>query len=214
MARVAIIDGFQTMGKMLASVLREGGHEVLTEVIPVDFERILHFGPQVIVVSLYRMNKAFDRPIESAERDVLGFIPLISLDQYPALNAYVPVTLLGTGLHERDIPENVDYDLFLSLPKDIEIFRAKVEELASKAKGRRRRISRYACPHCGSRLTYTSSPDDLFCPRCQTVVAILDDTTCMYVRADVPERSIPCRVEQLLPPAAEPREPNQKSIEP
>jgi len=213
MARVAIIDAFQTMAKMLASVLREAGHEVLTELIPVDFERILHFDPQVIVVSLYRMNKAFDRPIDRAERDILGFIPLISMDQYPALNFCVPIALLGTGLHERDIPAGVDYDVFLSLPKDIDLFRAKVEELASKAKGRRR-ISRYACPHCGSRLTYTSSPDDLFCPRCQTVVTILDDTNCLYTRPDVPERSIPCKVEQLLPPAAQPPGPNQKSIEP
>ncbi len=199
MARVVIVDAFQTMAQMLASGLRADGHVVLTEVIPIDFERILHFAPQVIVVSLYRMNKAFDRPVVSAERDVLGYIPLISMDQYPALQACVPIILLGTGLHERDIPAGVDYDLFLSLPKDIELFRPRVEELAEGAKGRRK-ISPYACPHCGSRLTYTSSPDDLFCPRCHTAVAIVDDENCIYSRPQTVERSIPCKVSQLKPP--------------
>lgn len=203
MARVAIIDAFQTLAQMLASVLREAGHEVLTEIIPIDFERLLHFAPQVIVVSVYRMNKAFDRPIESPERDILGFIPLVSMGEYPALATCVPVVLVGTGLHERDIPDTLDYDLFLSFPKDSNLFRKKVEELAEKGKGRRK-ISRYACPHCGSRLTYTSSPDDLFCPRCHTVVTIIDDERCIYSLPTVIERSIPCRVKQLLPPPAGP----------
>lgn len=199
MARVAIIDSFQTIAQMLASVLGEAGHEVLTELIPVDFERLLHFAPQVIVVSLYRMNKAFDRPIECAELDILGYVPLVSKDRYPALS-YVPTALLGTGLHERDIPEGADYDVFLSLPKDIDIVKVKVDELARKAMGRRK-ISRYVCPHCGSRLTYLTRPDDLFCPRCHAVVAIIDDENCIYSPPNVVDRSIPCQVAQLLPSA-------------
>lgn len=198
MARVAIIEDFQTLAQMLASVLREAGHEVLTEIIPVDFERIGHFAPQVIVVSLHRMNKAFDRPIERAEQDILGYIPLMSLERYPAINC-LPIVLLGTGLHERDIPGSVNYDVFLSFPKDSGIFRLKVEELALRAKGRRK-ISRYVCPHCGSRLSYHANPDDLFCPRCHTAVAIIDDENCLYSLRDVMERSIPCKVAQLLAP--------------
>lgn len=199
MARVAILDAFEELAQLLAEPLRGSQHEVLVEVIPVDFERLIRFGPDVIVAVLYRMNKAFDRAIEQAELDILGYIPLLSLKRYSALRA-VPLLLVGYGLHERDIPNDCcDYEAFLSLPKDVRLFSRKAEELANRPRATRK-ISAYLCPHCGSRLTYAPrKPEDLFCPRCGTSVAIIDEEHCIYSPAGTKGPGRPCSLGQLMP---------------
>ena len=198
MARVAILDVFQEFAQLPAIPLLEGGHEVLIELVPIDFERVLGFSPDLVIAALYRMNKAYDRPIGRAEHDILGYIPLQSLQGYPS-GDMIPLVLLGYGLHERDIPrECCHYDLFLSLPKDIRLLPPKIEELLKKVK-RRRKISTYLCPHCRSRLTYTAwRPDDLFCPRCGTSVALIDEENCIYSPPGWQGTGRPCQIKDLL----------------
>ncbi|GEM_PF-1544105 len=204
MTKIVVLDGFQEFAQMLSGLLMEDGNEVLTELIPVDFERVINFRPDLIVVALYRMNKAYDRPIERAEDDILGYIPLLSLKNYPS-TTLIPLLLVGYGLHERDIPpECCHYDLFLSFPKDIRLFPRKVEELSKQVKSRRK-ISGYLCPHCESRLTYVArKPDDLFCPRCGTSVAFLDEENCIYSPPGFKGPGRACKVSQLLPSRASP----------
>lgn len=201
MAKICVVDDFQEYADMIAAPLRQAGHEVMTQVTEqgggLDFERMISFGPQVITVGLYRNHVAFNRHVQDIRADVLGYVPLTEMEKYPAINA-IPILLIGSALEEDDIPTRVRYDAFLVLPRDIKRLISTVNELANlKA---RRRISRYVCPTCGSRLTFSSAAQekDLFCPRCHTAVAIIDHETC--IAKDEAGNDVPCSLGKLRPP--------------
>lgn len=199
MAKVFILDDLQETIDILAPPLREQGHEVMTDVSPIDFERIMRFRPEVITLNLYRKLEAFDRPIQSVEADVLGFTPLVEMEHYPAISV-IPIILLGNCLQEKDVPTSINYDLFLSFPRDATLYLPKVVEIASTVKSRRK-ISEYVCPRCGSRLTFTlNRENDLFCPRCHTAVAIIPPDTCIARTTE--GQTIPCDMAALSPPQA------------
>jgi uncharacterized protein YbaR (Trm112 family) len=201
MAKVCVIDDFEEYAQMTAAPLQQAGHEVMTQVSEkegeVDFERVISFGPNVVTVGLYRNQIAFNRPIKDISEDVLGYVPLTEMEKYPAINA-IPILLIGNALEEQDIPTTVGYDAFLVFPRDIKILLKTVEELAHAKV--RRRISGYVCPTCGGRLTFSASgrEQDLFCPRDHTVIAIIDEESC--IAKDEWGGIIPCSVAKLLPP--------------
>lgn len=198
MSKVMILDDLQETVQLLAPPLIGQGHEVLTDISPIDFERLMTFRPDVITVNLYRRLEAFDRPITNMEADVIGFEPLVEMERYPAVSL-IPIILLGNCLQEKDVPTTVNYDLFLSIPRDIALYIPKVIEIATTVKSRRR-ISRYTCPKCRSRLTHTDKwKGDLFCPRCHTAVAIIDEDRCIAQDSD--GEQIACTMEILTPPA-------------
>lgn len=196
MAKLAFIDDHQAFADLLATPLREAGHEVHVQTAPVDFERLMQFGPQVIVFGLSRKRTAFNRAVESAQQDVLGYKAIMESEQYPAVNV-IPLLLVGVAIEESDIPTAITYDGFLLLPDELDLYVPLVEELATKVKTRRR-ISGYICPVCGSRLTFTREPvENLFCPKCHTSVALIDDENCTYMHAS--GRNFQCRIEDLTP---------------
>ena len=89
--------------------------------------------------------------------------------------------LIGSALHEQDVPTRLRYDAFLVLPRDIKLYPAKVAELVGIEK--RRKLSPYTCPNgtCRARLAVVGDTGrDLFCPRCGTGVAV-DDDRCHYL---------------------------------
>lgn len=175
-SRIVVIDDFKEYAEMTATPLRQAGHEVLTmasEEGPLEIERLIQFGPQAIVVGLYRNAQAFDRPIVDWTQDVLGYTPLSQLEKDPTINV-LPIMLVGGGLREADIPTTLAYDLFLVFPRDIKLYVPKMEELITKVRTRRK-MSAYLCPSCGGRLTYVQGhANDLFCLRCHTAVALVD----------------------------------------
>lgn len=210
MAKVAILDDLQETVDILAPPLVSQGHEVLTDIIPIDFERLMAFKPDLITLDLYRHERAFERPIQNIEADVVGFKSLVAMEQYPAVNL-IPIILIGHCLQEKDIPTSVNYDLFLSFPRDIQQYFTKVEEIASTVKTRRR-ISEYICPVCGSRLTFTQNrTTDLFCPRCHTAVAIINQESCIARGND--GRKIPCSLDILRPPPTPPESLNPQKAD-
>ncbi|MNY18142.1 hypothetical protein D3C86_1515000 [compost metagenome] len=159
------------------------------------------FKPDIITLDLYRRLEAFDRPILNIEADVVGFIPLVEMEKYPAVGI-IPIILIGNCLQEKDIPTSINYDLFLSFPRDTKLYFSKVVEIASTVKTRRK-ISRYVCPNCGSRLTFTRNrEEDLFCPRCHTAVAVIDHESCIASASDGTQ--LPCTLDLLKPPGALP----------
>lgn len=197
MAKVVIIDDLQATLDLLAPPLIGQGHDVLTDISPIDFERIMTFRPDVITLDLYRKPEAFDRPIRNVEADVIGFVPLVQMEQYPAIGV-IPIILLGHCLNEHDVPTSVNYDLFLSFPRDVKLYFSKVAEIAATVKTRRK-ISEHVCPACGSRLTFTGDKrEDLFCPRCHVAVTIIDGTSCLA--RDRNGSRVECTMEKLKPP--------------
>lgn len=201
MARLVILDDLQETIDILAPPLIAQGHEVMADFYPIDFERLMVFKPDLITLDLYRAQDAFDRPIRDLETDVIGFRPLMEMEKYPAVSI-IPIILIGNCLQEKDIPTSVNYDLFLSFPHDIQQYFPKVLEIASTVKTRRK-ISGYVCPQCKSRLTFTLHREsDLFCPRCHTAVAIIDEERCIARSSQ--GASIPCTMETLRPADAIP----------
>lgn len=201
MARVVILDDLQEAIAILAPPLAAQGHDLLSDVSPIDFERIMRFRPDVILLNLYRRIEAFDRPIGEIRADIEGFDLLLEMEQYPAIGV-IPIILLGNCLQEKDVPTSVNYDLFLSLPRDLKLYLPKVIEIATTVKTRRH-ISNHVCPRCGSRLTYTGGrQDDLFCPRCHTAVALISPTECLARTSE--GNTFRCDMAALTPPHALP----------
>lgn len=202
LARMVIINDFEEYAQMDAAPLRQRGHDVLIQITEdarrVDFERIVDFGPGVISVGLYRQEQAFDRPIRSFEEDVLGYVPIRQMEEYPAIRV-VPLLLVGHCIREEDVPTLLPYDIFLVLPTDIKLYVPKMEELATKVKSRRK-LSGYLCPNCGSRLVFTVNRIELFCPRCHTAVSIIDEREALVVDERGESRTV-----QLAEMAAHPR---------
>lgn len=196
MSRVAVLDDHQTVLKALAKPLEDAGHETLLELAPLNFERIAEFSPEVIIVGLARKAEAQNRPIDDVTEDVLGYKALVDLRDYPALNA-IPTIVVGIGLLERDVPIEAHYDLFLAFPEDMDLFERKVGELAKVKK--KREISAYICPNpaCSSRLLFMKRPiKDLFCPKCGTAVAFVDEEKCIWLGPD--GHHYPCAIKDLL----------------
>ena len=178
MKKIAVLNDAIEVADMLAAPLRGQGYEVMTALSSVDFEAVLNFGPGLIVLGVHRRAAAFDRPIRSLDADVFGVKPLMDMEHYPAISV-IPILLVSTGIKERDLPTSVNYDAFLNLPEDAALYFPKVAELLETVKTRRM-ISAYVCPNCGSRMTYTTEPArDLFCPRCHTAVAVIDEERCL-----------------------------------
>lgn len=197
--RVAVIDETKAFADLLASPFEKRGIATLQECHPIDFERLVQFCPSVIVLGMGRREVAYDRPIES-EEDISGYQALAEIESYPAVHT-VPILIVGSGLQERDIPTRLNYDLFLTSPSELDLYYQKVQELGSERKSRRK-ISRYVCPACKGRLTYTLTEEDLFCPRCGTAVAIINQTdSCIYSRPGGVNQT--CSVAELKPPAVE-----------
>lgn len=200
---MVVIDDVLETAEMAAAPLSQAGHEVLAAVVPIDWEAVMHFGPQVIVSPLYRRTEAQDRPIGDPVQDVIGYEGLLATKDYPAAAQVLPIVLLGIGVKERDLDTQVHYDLFLRLPDDVKLFAPKVLELATKVKSRRK-ISGYVCPNpgCGSRLVFLTEPArDLFCPRCHTSVAIADQRRIVYMPEGKGE-SIEGTLDLITPPAS------------
>jgi hypothetical protein len=194
--KIAILDDYEALAKLTSGPLTVAGYEVRTWVSPIDFDEVMHFGPALIDINLYRNEDAFDRPIKNLEKDVLGFKPLVELEHYPAAHI-TPILLIGIGILEKDVPKILNYDLFLSFPRDIDLFLPSVLDLTVKKKGRRT-VSGYVCPVCKSRLTFTTDAANLFCPRCHTAVVIVDENDCLYQRPG-DDKPTPCRTEALAP---------------
>lgn len=197
MAKVAIIKPYFEYAKMIGALVEEGGHETLLEVPPVDWERVMNFGPEALVTGVFRKRIAFNRPIENFKDEVLGSDIVETIQSYPAIWS-TPTLLLGNAVEERDVPLTLRYDLFLIFPDDMFVFLRSLDELTKMVKSKRK-VSGYICPNCGSRLTYLKEPvKDLFCPRCHTAVAIIDHESCLAQDAD--GKQIACDLSQIAPP--------------
>jgi CheY-like chemotaxis protein len=183
MRKIAVLNDIPEFARILAAPLREQGYDMLTEVASIDFERLLRFAPDLIILCLNRRRNTFNRPLKSIEEDVIGFKPLVEMEQYPAINI-IPILLVTTGLNEQDLPTTVNYDAFLTLPEDAHLYYSLAAELVQTVKSRRK-ISGFICPNCGSRLTFTVAPArNLFCPRCHTGVVIVNDDSCLVTKPD------------------------------
>lgn len=180
MAKVACLKDFYEYAVMIAALCECGGHTAFKSQHPVDFEAVIDFGPDLVVLGLFRKRSAYNRPLVNLEEDVLGLATARDIESYPAIRVK-PILLLGNGIEAREVPDWFHYDLFLFFPDDLPLFLPKVEELATRVKTRRT-LSCYICPHCGSRLTYVhNAAKELFCPRCHTAVSLIpEENRCLY----------------------------------
>lgn len=200
MLRVAVLDDHPDLVDSLGSPLIRARHRVHTQVAPVDFEEIMAFAPQVIVVGVSRKPESVGRIGVLEPDDIYGYKAISGMQAYPAI-ALVPILVVGVGLFEPEFPWRLNYDLFLTFPDEMKLYADKVAELAALRKTRRR-ISGYVCPApgCGSRLAYVKEPiRDLSCPKCGVGVALIDDTHGTWL--DVHGGSHPCLLTDLRAPA-------------
>jgi uncharacterized protein YbaR (Trm112 family) len=188
MSRIAAIKDYREFAVMIGGLLEDAGHEVLRDSPPVDWERLVDFDPDLVVIGFFRRRTAYNRAIEDFDRDILGGETLRAIESYPAIRVK-PILAIGNGVEAREIPNEFRFDAFVYFPDEMGRFLPTVDELARK--DRRRSFSAYQCPVCHARLTYAKqNRKELFCPRCHTGVSILDEVHCMYqARALAPSQS-------------------------
>lgn len=173
MAKVAVLNHHPIMARMFARPLDDAGHDTLTSAPPFDLERIIDYGPQAIVVVLDRRPCAGSRAIADPEADIFGYEALEALEAYPAIQL-IPILVLGNALYAVEVPTSARYDLFLSLPDELDRYVRTIGVLTERLKTRRR-LSGFLCPICNGRLTFSRQPArDLFCPRCYTAVNLVE----------------------------------------
>lgn len=204
MAKITVVDDSPMVLEQLVEPLVRAGYRVLSELAPVDFDEVMHFGAQLIVVGLDRSKSARNRSIGDPMVDIIGYKALVEMEQYPAINL-VPIMLAAHGIDEADIPTTLNYDLFLDLPSEWPLYLPKVQELVASVKTRRK-ISGYVCPGpgCGSRLVTLQNPENLFCPKCGAGVSLTPDGDCSW--CDAEGRIHHCNPEGLVPPAVKRRQ--------
>src|SRR5690348_6679200 len=96
MPRVAVLDDVAELADILAAPLKVEGFEVMTSLTSIDFEEVINFNPELIILGVHRRISAFDRPIGNLEADVYGFKPLVDMEHYPAISV-IPILLVSTG---------------------------------------------------------------------------------------------------------------------
>jgi hypothetical protein len=197
MSKVAVLNDFIEYAEMAALLMRAEGHEVMTTIVPIDWEKILAFKPDVLVLSIYRREAAINRPIVDPLKDVAGYAALLETQNFPIIQV-IPTLIIAWGVNEYDIPIKVNYDRFLKLPEEVKELSKVVEELSVKQKSIRK-ISKYYCPNtlCKSHLTYVKNTEDLFCPKCHTSIAVLGGGLCSYLLESKGD-PIECKIIELL----------------
>lgn len=196
MAKFTVCNDSEVFARMLAGPLIEAGHEVQIEVVPIDFERIVRFRPEALIFGISRRPEALDRPIRDPERDILGYHALVDLLRYPAINV-LPIVIVATGIPEDALPDQLLYDAFLGIPGHLGDYVSQLEAIAAQPP-QRRSLSDYGCPQCRSRLIYHRRPDDLFCPRCNTAVAVVQGEGALVLDQDFSRTRV--EMEALEPP--------------
>jgi uncharacterized protein YlaI len=195
MAKVAILHNTEVLGQALAAPLGIAGFQTYVAHRPIDFEKLADFGPEVIVLAADRGLNTTHRMKIDLETDAMGYSAMAELEKYPALQV-VPLLLVGSAVRQSELKTSIKYDAFLAFPEEASAYVDTVRALSAKIKSRRH-ISGYMCPHCRGRLTFTQRPVlDLFCPRCHTPVAIIDDDACIYsVHGSGPTRN--CKMKDI-----------------
>src|SRR5690348_6364892 len=111
MSRVAAIKDYIEFATMIGGLLKSAGHEVWAATPPVDWDALLNFDPDVVVIGFFRQRTAYNRPIENFEQDICGVATLEAIDDYPAIRVK-PILAIGNGVEPHEIPRAFRFDAF------------------------------------------------------------------------------------------------------
>ena len=125
MGRIAIVNDSPETVAMLKAFLTKGSHEFLGLIGATKYvrDRVVAFGPDVLVLPLYRCRESLDRPIADYLRDIKGAGVALMLGRERAL-LKVPIILVGFATAAEDIPQDLlpplRYDHFLDFPEGLQ----------------------------------------------------------------------------------------------
>lgn len=120
MAKVVSIHESSVYGDIIGAFLGGLGHEVLNLRPPLAPDLIEGFGPDVIVLSLYRKDGAMGDPIEEPEVDLGGLSSYHEFLEKTRPDTRAPVVIVGVGLTPSDLPFGLDDMEFAAFSPDLE----------------------------------------------------------------------------------------------
>lgn len=132
MATVGILSEYADVTVLIDKLLTPGHtvitleHSLLPDVRPEDV-------PDVVVVPIFRMPEAFDRPIQTFNEDVADARLLQEIWQ--VMDGHKrPLIIFGIGVTPEDIPPEVHYHAFLTFPQAIQEINPLISALVGPAK--------------------------------------------------------------------------------
>ncbi len=131
MARVLCINDHPLYAEMLAMMLiKQGGHEVKTMIVPFDLGVVRDFRPDVILLNLVRKTEALGTPIHDFDSQVEGARALKALRETGDASAY-PLIITGMAVTEAELPKDVQYCAFVEVPQNLDLLMQVIAQTAA-----------------------------------------------------------------------------------
>lgn len=131
MARVLCIDDYMLYAEMVGLLLqRKGQHEVKVEIVPFRLQDIEEFAPDVLLINLVRKMEALRSPLADFYAEVDGARAFRAVAASPSLRTY-PVVLTAIALEEREVPRDLSYLAFVSVPGELDRLTEVIDRVAS-----------------------------------------------------------------------------------
>lgn len=125
MTKIAILNDEPEVVALMARFLTERGHEFMKLIgdTPLVREHVIAFGPQLILVPIYRAPERVGKPLEDFYRDVHGACMLESIARTPELQG-TPLLVFSFSVRLDEIPPDlrslIRDDAFLLFPEGLQ----------------------------------------------------------------------------------------------
>lgn len=134
MAKILCIDDYPMYAELVASMLRQKGHhEVESDIVPLDADRVKAFNPDVIVVNLVRKMESISAGgLTNFYTEVDGAKAFAALSK----NGFkdIPIIVTSLAVLEREIPAELNYDAFIEIPQRIDLLLLAIDRIVKNHK--------------------------------------------------------------------------------
>lgn len=140
MAKIAVLNDTPEVVVLLTNFLTHGHHTFFKRIGTSQFviDSIVAFGPDVMVLPLYRAPEALGAPITNYREQIHGSAMLERVSQCPELAA-VPIVIFGFSTRPEEMPDDyrsrVRFDVFLTFPEGLQDLNPTISSLVGPALG-------------------------------------------------------------------------------
>lgn len=140
MAKIAVLNDTPEVVVLLSRFLTHGRHTFFKRIGTSRFvlDSIVAFGPDLMIVPLYRAPEALGSPITDYRTQIKGSEMLEHLSRCPELAA-VPIVVFGFSTRLQEMPEDfrstVRFNVFLGFPEGLQELNPTISSLVGPALG-------------------------------------------------------------------------------
>lgn len=134
MARILCIDDYPMYAELVASMLRQkGGHEVKSDIVPLDVDSVKKFNPDIIIINLVRRLESishggmtnFYHEVEGSK--AFHVFATDGMKEYPLI-------ITGLAVSEMDLPGDLRYESFVEIPQKLDKLMIAIDKVVAARK--------------------------------------------------------------------------------